>query len=331
MRVILENDILKVIKKYNLISSGDIIVVGVSGGPDSMCLLNVLNNLKEKLNIQIVVAHINHQIRKEAEEETQYVKDFCDKKGIKCFIKYIAIQQVAEAEKIGEEEAGRKERYNFFEEVLKQEGANKIATAHNENDKVETILMNIIRGSGVAGLKGIDAMRNNKIIRPLIETKRVNIEKYCEENNLNPKFDASNKENKYTRNKVRNLLIPYLQKEFNSNIVEAVNKLSELASMDNDYIEKQVKKSFDEIVVEKGKYISLNLKKFNALDDVIKNRLLLYTISEVVGTAKDIEKKHIEDIIKLCENNVGNKYLTPKKHIKITVKNKKILFEHLNL
>ncbi|MDO5556758.1 MAG: tRNA lysidine(34) synthetase TilS [Clostridia bacterium] len=311
-----------------MIFNEDTIIVGVSGGPDSMCLLNILYNLRNRLGINIVVAHVNHMIREEAEKETSYVKEFCDKKGIKCYIKYIDVKKIAQKYKISDEEAGRVERYKFFEEIFYKEDAKRIATAHNQNDNVETVLMNIIRGSGVSGLKGIGPIRNGKIIRPLINIKRSKIEKYCEDNKLEPKFDKTNNENVYTRNKVRNLLIPFLEKEFNPNIMEAINKLSDLATDDNDYVDRQVVKAFNEVLVEENNYsISLNLKKFNVLDNVIKKRLVLYTISKLVGSAKDIEKIHVNDIIKLCGNNIGNKFLTPKKHIKVTIKSKKIFFE----
>ena len=208
----MKNKILQTINKYNLIQSGDSIVIGVSGGPDSICLLHILNELKQELNFKIYVAHINHMIRKEADEETEYVKEFCKNIGVECFVKKINVVKIAKESKMGTEEAGRKIRYNFFEEVLKNTNSNKIATAHNNNDKVETIIMNILRGSGISGLKGLDPIRENKFIKPLIEVSREEIETYCEENKLNPKIDKSNSENIYTRNKVRNTVIPYIKK-----------------------------------------------------------------------------------------------------------------------
>ena len=226
----MKQKILQTIKKYNLIENGDSIVIGVSGGPDSICLLHVLNELKNELNFKISVAHINHMIREEADDETEYVKEFCENLGIECYIKRIDVVKIANNLKRGTEETGRQIRYEFFDEILEKTASNKIATAHNNNDKVETILMNILRGSGLSGLKGIEAIRDNKYIRPLIETSREEIEKYCEENNLNPKIDKSNNENIYTRNKVRNIVIPYIKQEFNPNILKTINRLSEVAT-----------------------------------------------------------------------------------------------------
>lgn len=387
----MKNKVLNTIKKYNLIQENDKIVIGVSGGPDSMCLLHILNGLKEKLNFEIVVAHINHMIRKEAEEETQYVKNFCDKLGIKCYIKRIDVIDKSNKEKIGTEEAGRKARYDFFEEVLNIVNANKIATAHNENDNAETVLMNIFRGAGTSGLKGIEPIRDNKYIRPIIECERSEIEEYCRVNKLQPKIDKTNFENVYTRNKIRNVLIPEIKKQFNPNIIESLNKLSILARQENNFIQEYAKNIMEnELIVEKdlenlqqsrnekqnnkicreqmqkekiakdklqkgqmqknqiekeeiqrkqlqkeqipkektqnNKSIVLNLKKFNQLDDVIKNRIVLEAIQRVLGSTQGIEKIHVDDIVKLCSKNIGNKYLTPNKNIKVLVKDGNITF-----
>ena len=370
VRIMLEKEVLTTIKKYNMINKGDKVVIGVSGGPDSITLLNVLNKFKEKLNIKIYVAHINHSIRKEADEETEYVREFCKKIDVEFFFKKIDVESEAKKLKIGTEEAGRNIRYAFFEEVAEKVGANKIATAHNSNDNAETVLMNIIRGTSISGLKGIEKMRDNKFIRPLIETTRATIEKYCKTEKLNPRYDKSNKENIYTRNKIRNLLIPYIQKEFNPNIIEGINRLSNIAEEEECFINSMVEEEYKRIViveknnntkpnntnyiVQKSKKQNanniiekiekdvittniakteeeeiraiLNLKEFNELDNVIKSRLILYTISKLYGGAVGIEKIHIDDIIKLCENNIGNKYLTPRKGIKIYVKKGKIFF-----
>lgn len=329
----LKEQIINTIKKYKQIESGDKIVLGVSGGPDSISMLNILNEIrkeKNNLNFEIVVAHINHMIREEAEEDEKYVKQYCEKENIKFFVKKAEILKISQKEKIGTEEAGRKIRYEFFEEILKKENANKIATAHNANDNAETVLMNVIRGSSISGIKGIEPVRENKFIRPLIECDRKEIEKYCEEQNLKPRIDKTNKENIYTRNKIRNILIPLIEEEFNPNIIETLNRLSEIAKKENAYFEELTASKYTEIEEEtdsdNSNQIILNLKKFNQENLVIKNRLILYTINRLTGSTNGIEKIHIEDIIKLCEKNVGNKYLTPKKNIKILIKNKKIFF-----
>ena len=324
------DQIINTINKYNLIQKGDKIVIGVSGGPDSMCLLDSLYCLKEKLGIEIFVAHINHMIREEADEETEYVKEYCKNKNIKCYVKKTDVEKLAKAQKLGTEEMGRKIRYEFFYEVAQKENANKIATAHNLNDNVETVLMNIIRGSGISGLKGIEIKRkeaNIEYIRPIRECERQEIERYCKEQNLNPRIDKTNFESIYNRNKIRNEIIPYLKKEFNPNVLEGINRLSDIAREDEEYFNKIIAKKYEELKIgENEKEVMLDLREFNKLEKVIKSRLILYTINRTNGNVSGIGKIHIEDIIKLCENNIGNKYLTPNKNIKIFVKKGKIFF-----
>ena len=323
----LEEKVIKTIEKNKLIEEGDKIVLGVSGGPDSMCMLNILEKICQKgmyLLADFVVAHVNHMIREEASKDEEYVKKYCEKNKIEFFSKSIDVKKLAHNNKIGLEEAGRLARYEFFNEILEKVKANKIAIAHNKNDKVETVLMHILRGSGMEGLKGIEP-KNGNIIRPLIECERNEIEEYCREKNLNPRIDKTNYENIYNRNKIRNVVVPYIQKEFNPNIIKTIGRLTDIISAEDKYIEKQTEKIYKEILIkEEKKQIVLNLKSFNMQENVIKSRLIRYTIKRLFGTISSIEKIHIDDIIKLCANNIGNKFLIPNKNIKILVKNHKI-------
>ena len=317
----------------NLIKDGDKIVLGVSGGPDSICMLDMMRELKEEKNInfEIYVAHVNHMIREEAIEDEKYVQNYCLKHNIKFYVKRVDVQKIANDKKIGTEEAGRKVRYDFFEEVLQKTGSNKIAIAHNKNDKIETIIMHLLRGSGLSGLKGIEPIRDNKYIRPLIECERQEIEQYCKNRKLQPRIDKTNFENEYTRNKIRNIVIPYIKKEFNPNIIQTLSRLSEVATDESNYIDLQTQKIYNKLLIEKSdKQIILKLKEFNQQENVIQKRLVLKTIKELNGSTDRIEKIHIEDIIKLCTNNIGNKYLTPNKNLKILVKDKKIFFIKMN-
>ena len=328
----MEQKVLNTIKQYKLIENGDRVVVGVSGGPDSISLLDILNKFQKNniINFEIIVAHINHQIREEADSDEEFVKEYCEKNQINFFTKRIDVIKYANNNKMGLEEAGRKIRYDFFDEILKQENANKIAIAHNKNDKAETIIMNIIRGSGISGLRGIEPIRDGKYIRPIIDCERYEIEKYAEENKLNPRIDKTNFENDCTRNKIRNIVLPYVKKEFNSNIVETLNRLSLVAAETDEYIKRQVIEEYNKIKVEENAdKIVLNLKEFNLKEMLIRKKILIYTISKVLGNSQNIEKVNIEDIIKMCEKNVGNKFLLPNKNIKVLVNKGKIFFEAL--
>lgn len=333
-------EVLDTVIKYNLINPKDKIVLGVSGGPDSICLLHVLNRLKAELDFELVVAHINHMIRKEADEETRYVEEMCKTMNIKCFTKRFDVIKLAKEDKIGTEEEGRKLRYDFFNEVLNLTDSNKIATAHNANDNAETVLMNIFRGTGVSGLKGIVPIRDDKFIRPLIECERSDIEDYCEKHKLNPKIDKSNFENVYTRNKIRNIVIPELKEMFNPNIITAINKLSKISAQEEEFVETYIQKLIDERLYIKPdknvlaelkldnsfKYIIINIKEFNRLDNFTKSRVIIEVVLRVAGSIQGIEKVNVEEIISLCSRNIGNKFLIPNKNLKVYVNRNKAAF-----
>ena len=324
----LKEQVLNTIKKYDLINENDKIICGVSGGPDSICMLDILKDLKEKLKFEIVVCHVNHLIREEATSDEEYVVNYCKENNIKCYVKRIDVKKYANNNKQGTEEAGRTVRYEFFEEILQKEEANKIAIAHNKNDKIETIIMNMLRGSGISGLKGIEPKRENKYIRPLIETERNNIEKYCEEKSLRPRIDKTNFINDCTRNKIRNIVIPYIKSEFNPNIINTMDRLSLVIEEEDNYLEKITREIFNKLKIKEEKgYLVLNLKEFNKQEAVIKKRLIIYSINKTIGNVQNIEKVNIDDIIKLCEKNIGNKYLMPNKNIKILVNKNQIFFE----
>ena len=252
MNDMLKSQVLNTIKKYNLISENDIIICGISGGPDSICMLDVLKSITEenKLNYKIIVVHINHMIRKEAIDDEKYVINYCKNNNLKCYVKRIDVEKIAREKKQGTEETGRNARYQFLEEIYQKEKANKIAIAHNKNDKIETIIMNIMRGSGISGLRGIEPIRDGKIIRPLIEIERKDIEKYCEENKLDPRIDKTNFDNDYTRNKIRNIVIPYIKNEFNPNIISTIDRLSEVISEEDEYLKEKTIDAFNEIKLE---------------------------------------------------------------------------------
>ena len=247
------------------------------------------------------------------------------------------MKEIADKTRCGLEETGRKIRYDFFNKILTNKMFNKIAIAHNKNDVAETILMNIFRGSGITGLKGIEPI-SGQYIRPLLDCERLEIEQYCEKYNLNPRIDRTNFENLYTRNKIRNIVIPYIKKEFNPNIIQTMYRLSNLVQEEEKYINDVVAEKYTEIMIledieqknilQSENKIILLLKKFNTLEKVIKSKVILYTISRLIGNSKGIEKVHIDDIIKLCENNIGNKYLMPNKNLKVLVKNGQIYFIH---
>lgn len=333
-----EEEILITIKNNNLIQDGEKVLLGVSGGPDSIAMLSALYEIQKEriIDFNIYVAHINHGIRENAKVDEKFVKEFCKERNIECFVLNTNIKEIAKENKRGLEETGREIRYKFFEEIGNEISANKIAIAHNKKDNAETIIMNILRGTGISGLCGMEIIKN-KYIRPLLFETREKIEEYLKNKNIEPRIDETNFENEYTRNKIRNIVLPYIQKEFNPNFIDTLNRLSSIVKEENNYLKKITEQAYKDILVEenlkpeKDVYkskdlptIILDLKKFCSLDRVIQKRIILYAINKLFGSTKGIEKIHIEDIIKLCNRNIGNKYLTPNKNTKVVIKNKKI-------
>ena len=302
------------INKYNMLSYGDKVIVGVSGGADSISLLHVLYSLKDEYNIKIIVVHVNHSLRGiESDGDEEYVKAICEKLDIKLYTKRIDIEKISKDNKISIEVAGRECRYNFLDKILIKENAQKIVIAHNQNDTVETILMRIIRGTGIEGITGIKPVRDN-IIRPLIETSREEIDKFCIENNIIPRTDSSNLKNIYTRNKIRLELIPYIKKEFNPNIINTLSRMGHLIENDNKYIDNEAKIIFSEVVLEKkNEYISIDLDKISKHTYLIFGRVIRTCIKELIGELVDFEQKNIEDSLCFIENSkTGSIYDLPK-------------------
>ncbi|HIE4351308.1 TPA: tRNA lysidine(34) synthetase TilS [Clostridioides difficile] len=309
--------VLSTINKHNLIQKGDKIVLGLSGGPDSVCLLHVLNRLKKDFNIEIYAAHLNHQIRGiEAQKDALYVSKLCEDMGIIFFVKSINVPKYCENDGLSLEEGARKLRYEMFYEIKDKIKANKIAIGHNLNDQAETVMMRIMRGTGLKGLKGIDYIRDNCIIRPILDVERNEIEEYCEAYNLNPRIDKTNLENIYTRNKIRLDLLPYMKDNFNSNVIESIVRMSNSLKSDNDYIEKEAEAKFREVsnIKEKG-FVEINLDDFVCLHDAIKVRVLRNSIKHILGDTNFVDQRHIEDIMSLEDNSKVNKMLTLPRNI----------------
>lgn len=300
------------IRKYNMLNYGDSVVVGFSGGPDSICLLHILMELKDKLGLNIYAAHLNHQFRgKEADEDAIFVENICKEWGIQVFIKTFDVPAYAKEKGLSSEEAGREIRYKLFYEVAEKVNANKIAIAHNMNDNAETVLMNLFRGSGIEGLKGIEAVRD-KIIRPLINVRRDEIESYCREKKLNPRIDKTNLEPIYSRNRIRLELIPYIEKHFNSNIMSTLQRLSEIANMENDFLNKEAEKLFLEIAMVSKNSIQYSINKIKNVHPALVRRIIRLGIERLAGNLKGIEFRNIEGILDLIDKTTGAAVILPK-------------------
>ena len=300
------------IYKNKLINEGDGIVIALSGGPDSMCLLHLLNSVKDELNIKLVAAHINHMIRgEEADADERFCGEECARLGIEFFSKRIDVNKYCAENGLSSETGGREIRYNFFKEVMNKKQFNKVATAHNANDQAETIVMRIMRGTGLEGLGGIPVKREDIYIRPILFMKREEIEKYCEDNNLKPRIDKTNYERIYNRNKIRLDILPYIKENFNAEIIESINRMSMLLQEDSEYIKEQVDECFDDFCKKENDCYIISKKAFN-LNKAIYKRLIRKVIKELTGDKYDIEAIHVDHVIELAKGTTGKKIDLPK-------------------
>jgi tRNA(Ile)-lysidine synthase len=284
-----KEDVLSVIKKYNMLENCDRIVVGLSGGADSVCLLSVLNSLKAEYGFSLVAAHINHGIRgAEAQRDEESCKRLCESLNVPLEILHADIPTLSKQQGIGEEECGRIVRYDFFRSLAGERG--KIATAHNLNDNAETLLLNLVRGAGSKGACGIPPVRDN-IIRPLIETDRESIEKYCEENELQYVTDSTNLECEYSRNKIRIKVLPTLC-EINQNAVGALSGFASRMREQEAFLESVVNEKYALCVKDSELYEA----EFSALDIFLKKRIAGRFLSEL--SHGEVESKHIDAFLR---------------------------------
>ena len=305
--------VLTYIEENNLIKSGDRILVALSGGPDSVCLLYILIKLRETLGIEIGAAHLNHMLRGEdALGDEEYVNKLCKDLNIPCYIKQVDINKYARENKLSSEMAGRSVRYDFFDEIISKYGFNKIATAHNANDQAETVLFRLMRGTGLEGLGGIKVSRDNKIIRPILCLSRNEVEDYIEKEGLNPRIDKTNFEKVYNRNKIRLDILPYIKKHFNADIVQTLNRMSTLLQKDNDYLERSAYKYYEKNCLKSKEHFILKKELFNE-EEAITSRVIRNALTEYSKSNYDFEMKHISEIIHLARKNSGKKIDLPNK------------------
>ncbi len=306
---------LTIIQKNQLIEKGNKIVVGVSGGPDSICLLHLLWRIRKNFNLNLYSVHLNHQFRgKEAEEDALYVKKICEKLEIPVFVYTKDVAQYSKEKGISFEEGGREIRYRLFGEVMSKKGADKIAIAQNQDDQAETVLMRLIRGSGMEGLSAMDYIREGKIIRPILDISRKEIEYYCDKYQLNPRIDRTNLESVYTRNRIRLEIIPYIERYFNPNIKSTLCRTADLLREDNDFIERIVEEIYSKVVKKSGSNILINVYLLKEHHSAIQKRIFRKAFAEISGNLKNFEQIHIQSLIDLVySGKVGSEIHLPKK------------------
>ena len=299
--------VLDYIKKNNLIKSGEIIGVGCSGGRDSICLLHYLNSIKSELDCEVVAVNIDHGIRQTSALDTDFVMQFCKEHNIRAYKFKGESLKVAKEEKLTIEQAARKVRYGVFETVIKKGLVDKIALAHHMQDQAETVLLNIIRGAGLTGAKGMEPVRDGIYIRPLLETPREEIMAYLDEHALEYVEDETNKDNEFSRNYIRNVIMPAFRKHFKSVDKNIVN-FAKVCKTDDEYINSQIDMG---TMIETPEFVKIPLTYFYQHESVV-NRILMKVFARYAK--QDIEKKHLNMVRSFAiEANNGNMINLPYK------------------
>jgi tRNA(Ile)-lysidine synthase len=310
----MEQKVYDFIQCQELIEMDDHIVVGVSGGADSICLLYLLWGMREKLQIKITAIHINHGIRGiEAKEDEDFVRDFCQRLGIELECFFFDIKEIAKKKKVSEEEAGRFVRYQCFNQTLEKYKKGKIAVAHHKNDQAETVLMNLIRGTGLNGLLGMQPKRDN-IIRPLLGCSRMEIEEYLNQKNIPFKEDYTNALDIYTRNKIRLKVLPYIEQHINNKVVEHVSLTAKILKDEEDFMESFSQQVFRKLILEESnEWLSISIEKFKELHRAVKKRVIRIILLQIVGHLNNLESIHINQVLELVEKQVGKNINLPNK------------------
>lgn len=298
------------INRYELIENGDKIVVGVSGGVDSMALIHFLIEIKEEYDLNLYIAHVNHGVRgKDAKKDQDFVRDYAKEVDLPYYTIDVDMEGYAKEHRITSEEAGRILRYGFFNQILEEIGGGKIAVAHNLNDQAETLIMRFLRGTGIDGLRGIE-YRNENIIRPILGITREELENYIENNHISITEDMTNYESIYTRNRIRLEIIPYIIKHFNPNIIKTLERTSILAEIDSSFLEKHSNTRYNSIVEKKSKFkVILNYELFKKEDLSIQQRIIRRAIFEVNGNLQGISEAQVSLIVDLFLSGVTGKQI----------------------
>ena len=303
----MEEKVLKTINKYSLIAPGDTVILGLSGGADSVSLLLSLLNLKDRLKIKKIIAcHINHNLRENAKRDEEFSRNLCKKYGVDFYLKSVDIKKIKNELKLSEEDAGRQVRYSFFNEIRELSGGGKIATAHNLNDQAETFFMRLLRGASPDGLLSVKPLREDGVIRPLIAIKREEIEAYLKEKKQDFITDETNFEEDYLRNKIRLSLIPVLKEKFSFK-EEILSDTLELLRNDCGYIKEETEKITDKASFGNGRgEISLEILK--GLHASLLSRVVRNIVKEAVSY--NLSGKETERIIELVKASVTGKKVT---------------------
>ncbi len=299
------------VEKYRMLQEGDEVIVGVSGGVDSMVLLHVLMALQEEYDLSLVIAHLDHGIRgEESRRDADFVRDLAQGLGLRFETAVADVPALARSERISLQEAAREARYDFYEQVRKKYNGQKVALGQTADDQAETVLIRVIRGAGLGGLKGIPPSRRGGYIRPLIETSRREVERYAGKEGISSITDSSNIKDIYLRNKVRHDLIPHLEREYNPNIREGLTRMASILSREDDYLDRKAEEIMAGLIKGDDKGLSLDIPGLRTFHEAMCFRVLQKMLAIVLGgDLREIKTAHLEAIFRLLVHRAPNKVL----------------------
>ena len=286
-----------------MIEKGETVLVAVSGGADSLALLYGLHILCAKLECHLHVAHLNHNLRPDADTDAEFVRQHAARLDVPFSLDKVELPVPSEA-------AGRAARYQFYEEVAERIGATKIALGHHQDDTAETVLMHLLRGSGTTGLKGILPVREGRFIRPLAGFTRQEIEAFLASMNLAPRHDATNTDTRYLRNRIRHALLPLLERDYNPNIKSGLNRTAEVLGAESEYLDTVAREAFEKCQTrqhgEDEDSIRLDRTQFRQYHVAVQRRMLRLCIAEIHGQITDFYFQHCQTILESIEGDAPN-------------------------
>ena len=300
------------ILQHTMIEDGETVLVAVSGGADSLALLYGLHALHTHLNCHLHVVHLDHGIRDDSDADAQFVCEHAVHLWLPFIEHAVDLPHLAKQWKLSVEAAGRKARYEFYESVCAQIGATKVALGHHRDDIAETVLMNLLRGTGSDGLKGIAPIRVGKFIRPLAAFTRQEIEAFLKSINLVPRLDSTNTDKRYLRNRIRHELVPLLEQDYNSNIRTGLSRTAEVLNAESDYLGAIARETFDlcRLPSSQSTCIVLDREKFLQNHIALQRRILRHSIAEFFGQVDDFYFEHFQAILGLINRDKPNAVLS---------------------
>ena len=318
------------ILQHDMICSRETVVIGFSGGVDSLALLVALHELRRHLDCQLHIAHLDHQLRRCSTSDAKFVEQHANRLKLPFTINKIDIPSLIKQRNQSLEAVAREARYEFFESVCKQTGATRVALGHQRDDQAETVLINLLRGAALTGLRGILPVRDGKFIRPLLQFSRLEIDEFVAEQGLQPREDSTNWNRDFLRNRIRLELLPLLKRDYNRNIQNTLAQNAELLREESDYLEDVAHKAFNACLAEPPTHDVIVLDRLTFLRQLpaLRRRILRLAVGQIHGDMKDLAFNHSESMLQLSEGKAPNRQLNLPNNLEFLRAYNQLILQH---